>query len=146
MLCHSHYFRNQVLRPFFIAFVSFTFCTASVAQSKYCVDEIKDLKLPLLPGKIAIYYSAGHEKRAQELKMLLERAAKFYEDSLGIKVDLTLAAVAPKEWVQLLDKPYGLPTMKYWACRRGGGTFPEPRYAAIMPASMDGPLYKIGWQ
>jgi hypothetical protein len=119
----------------------FAFAFASPGQSKYCVDEIRELNLPQLPGKVLTYYSTGQEERAHELKSLLERASKFFEDSLKVQVDLVLAALDPKTWAGLMDRPYGLPTMRNGACKRGGSTFPEPRYAAIMPGGIDGPIY-----
>ncbi len=109
-------------------------------QNKYCVDEIKDLKLQSIPGQIPAYYSEGMEKRAFELKTLLERASIPLRDSLRVEINLTLAALGPKEWAQVLDKPYGLPTLRTGACKRGG-SFPESRYVAIMPGGIDGPLY-----
>jgi hypothetical protein len=69
---------------------------SAAAQSKYCADEIKDMNLPFLPGKINTWYSTGAEKKATELKGLLERASKLFEDSLKVKIDLTMAVLAPK--------------------------------------------------
>lgn len=115
---------------------------SAVAQEKYCADEIKDLKLQSISGQIITYYSEGKEIRASELKTLLERASASLGDSLNVEINLTLAVLDAKEWAQLIDKPYGLPTIRTGACKRGGGSFPEPRYAAILPAGIDGPLYK----
>jgi hypothetical protein len=114
------------------------------AQSKYCVDEIKDLELHSIPGEILTYYSEGKENRALELKTLLERASTMLGDSLNLEIKLTLAALNVKEWAQVIDKPYGLPTLRTGACKRGGGSFPEPRYVAILPGGIDGALYN-GW-
>ena len=117
---------------------------SAAAQSKYCADEIKDMNLPFLPGKINTWYSAGVEKRANELKIFLERASKLFEDSLKVKIDLTMAVLAPKEWEALMDKPYGLPAMRPSTCKRSNEKFPKPLYAAIMPGAIDGPVYD-GW-
>jgi len=125
----------------FIFLLLFIFSFSGLAQGKYCVDEIKELNLRYLPGKVLTYYSTGQEKRANELKSLLERAAKLFEDSLKVEVDLVLAALDAKTWSGLMDRPYGLPTMRSGACKRGAGSFPEPRYAAIMPGAVDGPIY-----
>jgi hypothetical protein len=102
------------------------------------------LKLQFLPGKINTYYSEGAELRAKELKILLERAAPFLEDSLKVKIGVTMAAVTAKEWAFLLDKPYGLPTMRFGACKRSSTRLPEVKYAAIMPGAVNGPIYN-GW-
>jgi len=110
------------------------------AQSKYCIDEIVDLKLKSIPGGIVTYYSDGMEKRAAELKTLLERASIPLGDSLDVEINLSLAALGSKEWAQVLDRPYGLPTLRTGACKRGGGSFPEPRYIAFIPGDVGGPL------
>jgi hypothetical protein len=114
------------------------------AQAKYCVDEIKELGLPFLPGKIITYYSNDQETRAAELKSLLEKAAKVFEDSLGVKIELTIAALDSKDWVGLMDRPYGLPTVRSGSCKRSKESFPEARYAAILPGAINGPIYE-GW-
>ena len=114
------------------------------AQSKYCVDEIKDLKLQSIPGQILTYYSEGQKNRASELQALLERASTVLGDSLNLEIDLTLAALNVKEWAQVMDRPYGLPTLRAGACKRGGGSFAEPRYVAILPGGIDGAVYN-GW-
>lgn len=103
---------NKMKRLNIIATFILAINVSAAAQGKYCADEIKDMKLPFLPGKINTYYSAGVEKRANELKIFLERAPKLFEDSLKVKIDLTMAVLAPKEWEALMDKPYGLPTMR----------------------------------
>ena len=119
----------------------FAVCFSVQAQSKYCVDEIRDLKLQSISGRIQTYYSEGMEKRASELKTLLERASVSLSDSLNLEINLILAALGPKEWAQVLDKTYGLPTFRTDACKKDGGSFPEPKYVAIVPGAIDGPLY-----
>jgi hypothetical protein len=123
-----------------LSFSSFT----GFSQAKYCVDEIKELKLPFLSGKVTTYYSLGQEKRATELKGLLERAARVFEDSLGVKIELTIAALDAKDWVGLMDRPYGLPTVRSGSCKRSKERFAEAKYAAILPGAVNGPIYD-GW-
>ena len=127
-----------------VFFLLFVFSPYGFAQDKYCVDEIKELKLQVLPGKIITYYSTGQQQRANDLKLLLERASQLFEDSLKLKINVTLAAIGPKEWSALLDKPYGLPTMRNGACKRGSSNLTEARYVAIMPGTINGPIYN-GW-
>ena len=137
-----YYFMKRSLKHRVINFlVFFSVCFSVQAQSKYCVDEIKDLKLQSISGRIQTYYSEGMEKRASELKTLLERASVPLGDSLNLEINLILAALGPKEWAQVLDKTYGLPTLRTGACKRGGSNFPEPKYVAIVPGGIDGPLY-----
>ncbi len=128
---------KSVLLQCFALLVSITV----LAQDKYCVDEIRELKLQSLSGKITTYYAQGSGDRANELKQLLERASQFFEDSLRVKPAITMAVLSPKEWSVLMDRPYGLPTTRLGGCKRGTGNFAEARYAAIMPAGINGPLY-----
>jgi hypothetical protein len=145
MLVNIFSSRKLFLKYYIIGlFFFFTFSISGLTQNKYCADEIKDMNLPFLPGKINTWYSAGVEKRATELKGFLERASKLFEDSLKVKIDLTMAVLAPKEWEVLMDKPYGLPTMRRGTCKRSNEKFPKPLYAAILPGAVDGPVYD-GW-
>lgn len=145
MYIPPYYSRMFSLKHYVINFLLLLMVSFPVqAQSKYCIDEIKDLKLQSIQGQILTHYSEGMEKRASELKTLLERASLPLGDSLNVEINLTLAALGPKEWAQVMDRPYGLPTLRPGACKRGGGSFPEPRYVAILPGGIDGPLYN-GW-
>lgn len=132
------------MKNFKIFSIFLMFSLSGFAQVKYCVEEIKELNLQFLPGKIITYYSVGGAERAQELKRLLERAAPLFEDSLNVKIVVSMASVAPKEWAVLLDRPYGLPTMRFGACKRSSSRLPEVKYAAIMPGTVDGPINN-GW-
>jgi hypothetical protein len=134
--------RPFLIRHLVINLLLIFIVTVSIqAQAKYCLDEIKELKVKSIAGQIPTYYSEGTEKRASELRTLLDRASKTLGDSLNMEIALNLAVLGSKEWAQILDKPYGLPTLRAGACKRGGGTFPEPRYVAILPAGIDGQLY-----
>lgn len=136
--------RLAPISPWLLALVVFIPLPA-VAQEKTCLEHVKELKLEFLPGRVPTYFSVGQQKRASEMKALSEEASAFYERSLGLKPELTLAAVSPKDWASLLDKPYGLPTMRTGPCnRRGGGATSPPQYVAIMPATVGGPIYE-GW-
>lgn len=116
---------------------------AAEAQEKTCLEQVRGMKLESLPGQVPTYYSSGHRQRASEMKALLEEAARYYERELGVKIEVTLAAVAQAEWASLLDKPYGLPTMRTGPCR-GGGPGSSAQYVAIMPVTVGGPIYD-GW-
>ena len=120
-------------------FVLLTQC--ALAQEKSCLEQLKDLRLESLVGKVTTHYSPGQRKRASEMKVLLEEASSFYERSLGLTPVVTLAALAPAEWPFLLDKPYGLPTLRTGPCRRGGIWNAPKQYLAIMPVTLSGPLY-----
>jgi hypothetical protein len=116
----------------------------ALAQEKTCLEQLKDLRLESLPGKVQTHFSPGQRIRASEMKALLEEAGAFYERSLGLTPVVTLAALAPQEWPLLLDRPYGLPTMRTGPCKRGGSTNLPPQYLAIMPITAGGPIYD-GW-
>src|SRR5688572_22905996 len=116
----------------------------AVAQEKTCLEQLKDLRLESLTGKVPTHFSPEQRKRASEMKALLEEAGAFYERSLGLTPVVTLAALGPQEWPLLLDRPYGLPTMRTGPCKRGGGTTSPPQYLAIMPITAGGPIYD-GW-
>lgn len=123
----------------------FLFPLPAAAQEKTCLQQVRELKLEFMPGRVPTYFSPGHQKRASEMKALLEEASIFYERALGLKPELTLAAVSPAEWASLLDKPYGLPTMRPGPCKTlGVGANATPQYVAIMPATVGGPIYD-GW-
>jgi agmatine deiminase len=66
---------NKMKRLNLIATFILAINISAVAQTKYCADEIKDLKLQSISGQIITYYSEGKEIRASELKSLLERAS-----------------------------------------------------------------------
>lgn len=117
----------------------------AAAQEKTCLEQVKDLKLGFMAGRVPTYFSPSQHKRASEMKALLEEASLFYERSLGLKPELTLAAVSPGNWASLLNKPYGLPTMRTGPCNGGGAAQTSPaQYVAIMPATVGGPIYE-GW-
>lgn len=115
--------------------------SSAYSQDKYCIDDVKNLNLQSIPGKITAYYSPGQENRARELKSLLERAARLFEDSLGIKIEFSLAALNVKDWNGIMDRPYGLPCMRPGTCKRSNTKFPTAKYVAIMPGAVDGPVY-----
>jgi hypothetical protein len=110
------------------------------AQVVTCRDQLRALGLATLPGPIETHYSEGYRDRAVAMQALLRDAAKFYERSLKLTPAVTLAALGPDDWPKLLDKPYGLPTLRTGLCRRGAYTGP-PQYVAIMPVTAGGPIY-----
>lgn len=129
--------KNTYVYHLILLLTLFSFITVK-GQGKYCVDEIRSLNLDSAKGSINTYYSKTAGIRALELRQLLQRAAIPMGDSLGVKLDLSLALLDKEQWKQVMDKTYGLPTVRSGACKRGGGSFTKPRYIAIMPAAING--------
>ena len=135
-------FQRQLLKVLIICFAFLQLNSLpAYSQDTYCIEDVKNLNLQSIPGKITAYYSPGQETRAQELKSLLERAAKLFEDSLDVKIEFSLAALNTKDWNGIMDRPYGLPCMRPGTCKRSNVKFPAAKYVAIMPGAINGPLY-----
>lgn len=113
---------------------------AAGQQQQSCLQQLQGLKLEILSGTVNTHYSPGQRERALKMKTLLEEAGSFYSRSLDLKPVVTLAALGPAEWPAMLDKPYGLPTLRMGPCRRGPIVGP-PQYVAVMPITAGGPLY-----
>lgn len=73
-------------------------------------ERVQNLKLDSTEiGELA-YYSEGYLDRAELISMEIERARKFYLDSLGIEVEVKIALLDTNDYNTLsLRIPYGLP-------------------------------------
>lgn len=132
--------RSRLLR---FAFIVLVIPAVLLAEDKSCVEQVKEMTLGSLPGVVPTYFSYGHETRARELQTLLQRASAHYQKTLAINPTVTLAALSQTDWPAVLDKPYGLPTMRSGPCRRGkGGAAMPPQYLAILAVTSDGPIYQ----
>ena len=132
---------KQRVRGCLLFALLFTFLTLSAsAQIVTCREQLRGLKLEVLPGRVETHFSAGYRERAVRMQNLLQRGAQFYERSLKLTPTVTLAALGPDDWPKILDKPYGLPTLRTGPCRRGAYDGP-PHYVAIMPVTAGGPIY-----
>ena len=117
---------------------------SSSAQVQTCREQLRGLNLEMLHGNVETHFSPGHRESAFQMKELLEEASRFYDREVNLRPTVTLAALGPDEWPKLLDKPYGLPTLRTGPCRRGAYSGP-PQYVAIMPVTAGGPIYD-DWQ
>jgi hypothetical protein len=75
---------------------------------------VQSLNLPVSKGKITIYYANGYEKRAAEVRPLVEEMMAFYEKKLKIKQDFSVAILTKEQWTKSLPPflPYGLPFVR----------------------------------
>ncbi len=132
--------RKEILIAAFICLTTGILALNADGQIVTCREQLLGLNLERLPAPVETHYSAGHRDRAVAMQRLLRDAARFYERSLKLTPAVTVAALGPDDWPKLLDKPYGLPTLRTGLCRRGTYTGP-PQYVAIMPVTAGGPIY-----
>jgi hypothetical protein len=72
-------------------------------------DALGALGLRVLPGEIPVHHTPGHEARAAEIQSLLETAARFFADSLGVNAPVSLALLDEAHWSHLTQIPYTFP-------------------------------------
>ena len=72
------------------------------------LDEVKRLPVNVIEGEITVYHTEGYEDRALMLGQMLEEAKEFFEQSLGVSADISLAVLDRSHWLQI-SFPYGLP-------------------------------------
>jgi len=72
------------------------------------LDEVKKLPVNVIEGEITVYHTKGYEDRALMLGQMLEEPSEFFEQSLGISADISLAVLDRSHWLQIInDRPYG---------------------------------------
>lgn len=82
------------------------------AQEMTALYRVQGLNNPSALNRIRVYYSPGYEKRALELRAMIEDAMQFYERKLQIKEEINLAVLTPEQWRQVgLQVPYGVPNV-----------------------------------
>lgn len=83
------------------------FCVARLAaQQDPMVEVIKSLHS--LPGTITTFYPTGALDRARHVQAMLEEGLPFYQEQLGLNLQVSLALLGPAEW--RADNPqYTLP-------------------------------------
>lgn len=82
------------------------------AQETTALYRVQSLNNPSALNRIRVYYSPGQEKRALDLRAMIEDAMQFYERKLQIKEEITLAVLTPGQWRQVgLQVPYGVPNV-----------------------------------
>ena len=84
------------------------------SQETTALQRVQSLNNPSSLKGIRVYYSPGHEKRALELRGMIEDAMQFYERRLQIKEEITLAVLTPEQWRRVgLQVPYGVPNVSH---------------------------------
>lgn len=107
---------RHVSRALLVGILLSSFVSGSVAQQRYSDREaLLNLKLSNQPGEIPAYYSACCKNRALEVQAALEDGLHFYNEKLGIHLDLVVAVLDKKDWNRILDQrpdhivpPYGM--------------------------------------
>lgn len=95
------------------------------AQQTTVLQEVQSMNLPVAKGKITVYYATGYEKRAAEVRPLVEEMMAFYEKKLALKQDFTVAILTKEQWKEHIPMlPFGLPFVK--------------ENVAFLPATNDG--------
>ena len=84
------------------------------AQQTTVLQEVQKMNLRSDKGKITVYYASGYEKRAADVRSLVEEMVSFYEKKLALKEDFSVAILTEEQWAKYTPKylpvlPYGLP-------------------------------------
>src|SRR5262245_41381898 len=93
-----------------LGFVFTVFVVPSQSQQTTLLQEVQNMNLPVAKGKITVYYASGYEKRAAEVRPLIEEGMEFYERRVNVKQEFSVAIVTREQWTKLSQ---GIPT----ACR-----------------------------
>jgi hypothetical protein len=73
------------------------------------VEAILALSPHVLAGDVPVYHSPGYVRRAAELQALIDDGRRFFDDSLGLRAEVSLAVLAEADWSRLTDVPYTIP-------------------------------------
>ncbi|MGZ8536881.1 MAG: hypothetical protein ACXWV9_01400 [Flavisolibacter sp.] len=93
----KHYIINSLL-------IAITFVQTSNAQS---IDSLSQLKNHDFP----VYYSSGHQQRAETIALRIEKAISFHKELLDFKPEVTLVILSARDWKTYTTEPvvYGMP-------------------------------------
>lgn len=106
----KNYFINNFLVSLASKFVLVLILASSIYAQETTLQKVQNLNNPFIANKIKVYYSPGYEKRALELRGMIEDAMKFYERKLKVREEVNLAVLSPEQWKQVgLQVPYGVP-------------------------------------
>ena len=93
-----------------LGFALTVFAVPSQSRQTTLLQEFQSMSLLVAKGKITVYYASGYEKRAAEVRPLVEEGMGFYERRLNVKQEFSVAIVTREQWTKLSQ---GIPT----ACR-----------------------------
>ncbi|MFD2246847.1 hypothetical protein [Pontibacter ruber] len=94
------------MKPYILLFSAFALLLAQPARAQ------KSNQLKSLQGHTAqVYYSHGHEQRAQSIAQRIDKAMTYYQQLLGFKPTVTLLILSPADWTKYSTVPvvYGMP-------------------------------------
>ncbi len=73
---------------------------------------VRELDPPSFTDTFTVYYSTGHQRRAKEFSGLIKEMARFYEEKLKIKADLSVAVLTKADWERVEKMaPYRIPSV-----------------------------------
>lgn len=92
---------QHLIRIFLV--ITFLSIQKTNAQQYNQLKELKD-------HSVRIYYSAGHEQRAQAIVKRVDRAMEYYQELLDFKPEVTLLVLTEADWGKYTSFPvYGMP-------------------------------------
>lgn len=101
-------------------------------QETKTLARLKEMGLPMLPGKVPAYYSVGHQQHAEKLQAAVEDMNAFYKERLGVQANVILALLDAKDWTKVTDGPYFFP-----------GYYRNDDPVFLMPATSDNPVFGL---
>jgi hypothetical protein len=75
------------------------------------LPRVAKLGLPKLTGPIPGYYGDGARARAEQLQADIREMNEFFEASLGVRAEVTLAVLNSNDWKRVDPIPYGFPNV-----------------------------------
>ena len=92
---------QHLIRIFLV--ITFLSIQKTNAQQYNQLEELKN-------HSVRIYYSAGHEQRAQAIVKRVDRAMEYYQELLDFKPEVTLLVLTEADWGKYTSFPvYGMP-------------------------------------
>lgn len=74
------------------------------------LDRVRGLGLSLSPGPVQTWHPPELTARATALRALIEDAAAYFRDTLGVEAELHLAVLTREQWQAVIrGQPYGIP-------------------------------------
>jgi hypothetical protein len=133
----------------FLAVFIFLFTANPIlAQQKTLLERVREAtKNHSATNKITVYYSPQYEKKALEIRTMLEDAVVYFDNKLKVKMNFTLAVLNEQQWNQVaetmqrrdvftleMEKPSGLEPYKQ---PYGIPMSSTPPYIIFLPATAD---------
>src|SRR5262245_36339574 len=102
--------KGVICPSIFLGFALTVSALPSKSQQTTLLQEIQSMNLPVDKGKITVYYASGYEKRAAEVRPLIEEGMGFYERSLNLNQEFSVAILTREQWTKLIQTPIqGIP-------------------------------------